>query len=108
MLVLSPRALPTRIGPRLPLTLGPILIAVGMVMMRGIHAGDSYVGSVLPPTRRLRPATDGDVPHRAATDFTCGIAGTPLRPARAGRCAPARDGELPRGKVGAGDLADDG
>jgi hypothetical protein len=54
------------------------------------------------------PATDGDVPHRAATDFTCGIAGTPLRPARAARCAPARDGELPRGKVGAGDLADDG
>jgi hypothetical protein len=162
-------------------TLGPILIAVGMVMMRGIHAGDSYVGSVLPPTRRLpprlvargrpdhshgprrrrraarrrglgpeqrrcphgrarggrgaaadrralgcrlrepgrdtdgfrvavlacailslaggalawvtisndvletTPAADGDVPDRAATNFTCGIAGTPLRPAREAR-----------------------
>ena len=34
ILVLSPRAPPARIGPRLPLTLGPSLIAVGMVMMR--------------------------------------------------------------------------
>ncbi|MGH2991999.1 MAG: MFS transporter [Solirubrobacterales bacterium] len=50
MLALSPRAgaLATRIGPKLPLTLGPIGIAVGMLMMRGIDPGDSYVGSVLP------------------------------------------------------------
>ena len=54
------------------------------------------------------PANGGDVPDRAATDFTCGIAGTPLRPAREARCAPARDGELPRVKAGAGDLADHG
>jgi Na+/melibiose symporter-like transporter len=50
MLVLSSRAgaLAQRIGPRLPLTLGPLLIAVGMLMMRGIEPGDSYAGSVLP------------------------------------------------------------
>ena len=50
MLVLSPRAgaLAQRIGPRLPLTLGPILIAVGMLLMRRIDPGDSYLGAVLP------------------------------------------------------------
>ena len=52
------------------------------------------------------PANGGDVPDRAATDFTC-IAGTPLRPAREARCAPAL-GKLPRVKAGAGDLADHG
>jgi EmrB/QacA subfamily drug resistance transporter len=51
MLLLSARAgaLAQRIGPRLPLTFGPILIAVGMLMMRGIDMGDGYVGAVLPP-----------------------------------------------------------
>ena len=187
MLVLSPRAgaLAQRIGPRLPLTLGPILLAAGMLMMRMIDPGDSYVGSVLPAvvvfglglslvvapitatvlaaaderhagvasgvnnavarTAQLAavaalplivglsgadygspdaitagfhdamlvtavlalagavlawltisndvletaPGIDGDTPDRAATDFNCGIAGTPLRPAREARCAPA-------------------
>jgi EmrB/QacA subfamily drug resistance transporter len=51
MLLLSARAggLAQRIGPRLPLTFGPILIAIGMLMMRGIDIGDSYVEAVLPP-----------------------------------------------------------
>jgi MFS family permease len=51
MLLLSARAgaLAQRIGPRLPLTLGPILIAVAMLMMRGIDIGDGYVEAVLPP-----------------------------------------------------------
>lgn len=51
MLVLSARAgaLAQRIGPRLPLTLGPILMALGMLMMRGIEIGDGYLGAVLPP-----------------------------------------------------------
>jgi EmrB/QacA subfamily drug resistance transporter len=50
MLVFSARsgALAQRIGPRLPLTLGPILIAVGMLMMRRIDIGDGYVEAVLP------------------------------------------------------------
>jgi EmrB/QacA subfamily drug resistance transporter len=51
MLLLSARAgaLAQRIGPRLPLTVGPLVIAAGMLMMRGIDVGDSYTGAVLPP-----------------------------------------------------------
>ena len=41
-------ALAQRIGPKLPLTVGPILIALGMLMMSQIDAGDSYVADVLP------------------------------------------------------------
>jgi EmrB/QacA subfamily drug resistance transporter len=201
MLAFSPRAgaLAQRIGPRLPLTLGPIGIAIGMVMMTTIDPGDSYVGSVLPAvvvfgaglTLVVAPITatvlaaaderhagvasgvnnavartaglaavaalplivgltgadyedpaamtdafhgavlacavlalaggvlawltisndvlhtapaggeaDGDVPDRAATDFNCGVAGTPMRPAREARCEPADEEELPRVTVG--------
>jgi EmrB/QacA subfamily drug resistance transporter len=50
MLLLSARAgaLAQRIGPKLPLTFGPLLIAAGMVMMSWIDAGSSYLGSILP------------------------------------------------------------
>ena len=41
-------ALAQRIGPRTPLTIGPLVIAAGMLMMLGIDPGDSYVSSVLP------------------------------------------------------------
>jgi EmrB/QacA subfamily drug resistance transporter len=206
MLAFSPRAgaLAQRIGPRLPLTLGPIGIAIGMLMMTMIDPGDSYVGSVLPGiivfgiglTLVVAPITatvlaaaderhagvasgvnnavartaglaavaalplivgltgadyedpaamtdafhgaviacavlalgggvlawltisndvlhtapagaegDGDVPDRAATDFNCGVAGTPMRPAREARCAPVDEEELPRVTVGVGEDA---
>lgn len=51
MLLFSARAgaLAQRIGPRLPLTVGPLLIALGMLLMRGIDIGDSYLEAVLPP-----------------------------------------------------------
>lgn len=50
MLALSSRggALAQRIGPRLPLTFGPLGIAAGMVLMTRIGPGASYVGAVLP------------------------------------------------------------
>ena len=50
MLALSARAgaLTQRIGPRVPLTVGPLIIAGGMLLMATISPGDSYVGSVLP------------------------------------------------------------
>lgn len=50
MLLLSARAgaLAQRIGPRIPLTVGPLLIAMGMLLMRRIEAGDGYVQAVLP------------------------------------------------------------
>src|SRR5204863_6128506 len=50
MLGLSARsgALAQRIGARIPLTVGPLVIAVGLVLMTRIEPGDSYVSSVLP------------------------------------------------------------
>jgi EmrB/QacA subfamily drug resistance transporter len=50
MLALSARsgALAQRIGARLPLTVGPLVIAVGLLAMIRIDPGDSYVTSVLP------------------------------------------------------------
>ncbi|MDQ1665813.1 MAG: hypothetical protein QOH75_1844 [Actinomycetota bacterium] len=51
MLLLSARlgALAQRIGPRLPMTLGPLLCAVGVALMTRIGADASYVVDVLPP-----------------------------------------------------------
>jgi EmrB/QacA subfamily drug resistance transporter len=51
MLVLSPRAgkLAQRIGPRVPLTLGPIVAAAGIALMARIDVGSSYVADILPP-----------------------------------------------------------
>ncbi|HEX4731860.1 MAG TPA: DHA2 family efflux MFS transporter permease subunit [Solirubrobacterales bacterium] len=37
-----------RIGPRIPLTLGPLIIAAGLLLMLRINPGDSYVSTVLP------------------------------------------------------------
>ena len=50
MLLLSSRsgALAQRIGPRLPLTVGPLLIAAGMLLMTRIDPGAGYVDTVLP------------------------------------------------------------
>jgi EmrB/QacA subfamily drug resistance transporter len=50
MLVLSPRggALGARIGPRLPMAVGPLLCAVALVLMLRIGPGASYVADVLP------------------------------------------------------------
>jgi EmrB/QacA subfamily drug resistance transporter len=50
MLVLSPRAgrLAARIGPRLPMTLGPIVAGLGMLLMARIGVDSSYVRDILP------------------------------------------------------------
>jgi EmrB/QacA subfamily drug resistance transporter len=50
MLVFAARggALAQRIGPRIPLTIGPLIIATAMLLMRRIEPGASYVGAVLP------------------------------------------------------------
>lgn len=50
MLLGSARAgqLAQRIGSRLPLTLGPLIIAAGLLLMLRINPGDSYIGYVLP------------------------------------------------------------
>ncbi|WP_432054594.1 MFS transporter [Streptomyces sp. bgisy022] len=50
MLLLSARSgeLADRIGPRLPLTVGPLLAAAGMVLMLRVGPGASYPADVLP------------------------------------------------------------
>jgi len=50
MLLFSARAgaLAQRIGARIPLTIGPLGIAAGMLLMTRISPGDAYVSSVLP------------------------------------------------------------
>ncbi len=51
MLLFSARAgaLAQRIGARLPLTLGPLIVALGLVWMTQIEPGDSYLTAILPP-----------------------------------------------------------
>jgi EmrB/QacA subfamily drug resistance transporter len=50
MLVLSPQAgkLSQRIGPRLPMTLGPIVAGAGLAALSRVQAGTSYAGAFLP------------------------------------------------------------
>lgn len=50
MLVLSPRAgaLATRIGPRIPMTVGPAVAGVGLLLLAGIGSDARYVTDVLP------------------------------------------------------------
>jgi EmrB/QacA subfamily drug resistance transporter len=191
MLLLSARsgALAQRIGARIPLTAGPLVIAAGLLLLTRIEPGDSYISSVLPAVivfglgltlvvapvtatvlaaadarhsgiasginnavarvaglmavavlpliagltgdsfydpsamadgfhmamvacavlaalggllawltissevLEAVPATDGETPDRAATDYSCAVAGTPLRPAREARCASVGGGE---------------
>ncbi len=50
MLLLSPRigALAQRVGPRLPMTLGPVVAGVGLALMARITPGATYLDAVLP------------------------------------------------------------
>jgi EmrB/QacA subfamily drug resistance transporter len=50
MFFLSPRsgALAQRIGPRLPMTIGPMIIAAGLLLFTRIAPGERYVTTVLP------------------------------------------------------------
>lgn len=50
MLLLSSRAgaLTTRLGPRIPLTAGPLVAAAGTAWLAFVDAGDSYVVDILP------------------------------------------------------------
>lgn len=50
MLLLSARAgaLGTRIGPKVPMTVGPVVAAVGVALLAGVGAGTGYLTGVLP------------------------------------------------------------
>jgi EmrB/QacA subfamily drug resistance transporter len=189
MLALSARAgmLAQRIGPRIPLTVGPLVIAAGLLMLTGVSPGDEYVTAILPgvvvfglgltlvvapvtatvlaaaDTRHsgiasgvnnavarvggllavavlpaaagltgdsfydpakmtdgfqmamvvcavlaafggvlawltissevlhAEPEPEGDTPERLASDYSCGVNGTPLRPGREAECVPERE-----------------
>ncbi|MBY8872898.1 MFS transporter [Micromonospora sp. PLK6-60] len=41
-------ALAARVGPRLPLTVGPVIAAAGLLLLRGVRPGASYWTDVLP------------------------------------------------------------
>jgi EmrB/QacA subfamily drug resistance transporter len=51
MLALSSRsaALGQRIGPRIPMTIGPIVAGLGLLWLSGVGAGSTYVADILPP-----------------------------------------------------------
>jgi EmrB/QacA subfamily drug resistance transporter len=51
MLLLAARggALGTRIGPRIPMTVGPLVMSVGVAWLSRLDAGSSYWTAVLPP-----------------------------------------------------------
>jgi EmrB/QacA subfamily drug resistance transporter len=51
MLVFSPRvgALAQKIGPRIPMTIGPVVAGIGLILLSRIEPGDHYVTSILPP-----------------------------------------------------------
>ena len=50
MLLFSPQAgrLAERIGPRIPMAVGPLVLAAGTIMLSSVDVGDSYLESVLP------------------------------------------------------------
>ena len=50
MLLLSARmgALAQRIGPRWPMTVGPLVVAAGLVLLARVGAGDGYLTDILP------------------------------------------------------------
>jgi EmrB/QacA subfamily drug resistance transporter len=51
-LLLSPTmgALSQRIGPRAPMTVGPVVVAAGLLAFSNVRAGDTYLTGVLPAT----------------------------------------------------------
>jgi EmrB/QacA subfamily drug resistance transporter len=50
MLLFSPQAgkLGQKVGARIPMTIGPLVLGIGLVMLAGVEQGDAYVASVLP------------------------------------------------------------
>ena len=80
-------ALAQRIGPRIPLTVGPLVIAAGLLLMTRIEPGDSYVIERAARRDRLRARADAG---RRAGDRDR---------ARRGRRPPLRDrlGDQQRG-----------
>ena len=81
MLLLSARAgrLAQRIGPRLPMTFGPMVAGVGVALLSRVDAGSTYVGAVLPAvlvfglglSLTVAPLTTPDPPLTAGAPQSC-------------------------------------
>ena len=84
-------ALGTRIGPRIPMTVGPLVMAVGVAWLSFVEDGTSYwLGVPAAPVRvRARPRPHGRTPHRHGPGCSSG------RPGRVGERGQQRG--RPRG-----------
>ena len=106
MLTFSARmgALAQRIGPRLPMTVGPIIVGVGTALLARVEAGTSYWTTVLPAVvvlgaglvftvAPLTAAVLGAIDDRhAGVGSAINNAGVADRGAAGGRGAPRRRG----------------
>ena len=95
--LLSPRmgALATRIGPRLPMTVGPLIVAAGTLWLAGVDGSAPYVVEILPGSllQGLGHGHDG----RPADRDRAG-----RRPGRAGRDRQRREQRRRAGRAAAG------
>ena len=90
MLVLSAPAggLAQRIGPKIPLTVGPLVTALGLLLLSRIDPGDSYLSAVRqncgPAPRATRAAASSRMLERAMTGGASsrGVSPAPRRSAR--------------------------
>ena len=98
MLLLSARfgRLSTRIGPRIPMTVGPILAGAAMAWLSLIGAGSTYLGAVLAPMA-VRPRAVDD---RRAADLDRARCGTaePRRRRVGGEQRRRQGGRAARGR----------
>jgi hypothetical protein len=62
-----------------------MVVCAGLAAVGGLLAWLTVSDEVL----ETEPVPEGDTPDRIATDYTCGVSGTPLRPGREAACAPA-------------------
>ena len=101
MLVFSARAgaLAQRIGPRLPMTVGPLVSAAGLLLLRGVGPEASWVGGRAARRRRLRGRAGAD--RRAADRDGARLGSGPVRRRRVR--GEQRRGAGGRAAVGGGD-----
>jgi hypothetical protein len=120
MLVFSPAAgdLGQRIGPRIPMTVGPVILGVGLVLLAGVDQGDDYVSAILPGVivfgvgmtvfvAPLTAAVLGALPdEQAGIASAVNNAAARLAQLMAGAALPAAAGLGAATAVGPGEFAD--
>ena len=79
-----------RIGPRLPMTIGPIVCAIGTWLLTGVGAGDSYWTSIFPGVTVFGLGLSILVAPLTATVLAAAPTGGPVRQRRQQRRGPRR------------------